>query len=221
MDVPGYSKEFSIDQGTVLGMDQLFQALFNQPLTDPKRDGICTGLSMLWAARRMMFHNENAKQRFQALMTGAAFKWGGKTQDIHLAAGGGGGDMYAQLQTMYKEALRAYVLRIVQSAVSFARYTDSAACAQSVAPTVTPSGRYCLYNIGLRTNTGDAGHRVAAYSSQGGLVGGKHCSLFDPIMGEYRISTSQVPSFLTAFLESYRAAFGGINYLIGFEVQRG
>ena len=55
MEVAGFAKTFSLDQGQILGNDQVFQALYNAPLTDGKRGGICCGLSLVWLARRMMF----------------------------------------------------------------------------------------------------------------------------------------------------------------------
>ena len=221
MEVAGFTKTFAIDQGTVLGMDQLFQALYNKPLNDPKRDGICTGLSMIWLARRMMYHNETPEQRMKGLHSAGGYRWGGKTQDIHLVAGTGGSNIIEQVKTMYDEALRVYVLRIVTSSITFAGYTSSDALGKTLAKVVTRSGEYCLYNFGLRTTTGDPGHMVASYSSHGTLGANRHFYLFDPNMGEYRISVSQVPKFLEAFVDAYCAAFEGVNYGLSFEVQRG
>lgn len=86
MEIKGYKPSWALDQGQFLSNDQLFQALYGSPLSDP-RNGICTGLSMIWAARRMMFHSESAKERASAIFTNAAFIWGGKSQDIHAASG--------------------------------------------------------------------------------------------------------------------------------------
>lgn len=41
MEVAGFKKTFSLDQGSILGNDQTFQALYNAPLSDDKRSGIC------------------------------------------------------------------------------------------------------------------------------------------------------------------------------------
>lgn len=219
MDVAGFKKTFAIDQGTVLGMDSLFQALFNAPLTDPKRDGICTGLSMIWLARRMMFHSEDAALRLEALTGtkgGAAFRWGGKTQDTHLAAGAGSGTIEQQFQAMYGDALKPYVLRIKTGTAKIVSYTDQTGTATAFAGDVSKPGRYILYNLGLRTTTGSAGHMVASYASKG-----KHFYFFDPNMGEYKIGSGEVQTFLKAFFDSYLGVFQGINYFSDFEVIRG
>jgi hypothetical protein len=144
VDVAGFTKTFAIDQGAVLGMDALFQALFNAPLTDPKRDGICTGLSMIWLSRRMMFHKEDSAMRLEALTGtrgGAAFRWGGKTQDTHLRSGTGAGSVEQQYQTMYGEALRPYVLRIKAGSTVDNNFTDAAAVATALAGPVSGAGR--------------------------------------------------------------------------------
>ncbi|WP_198371889.1 YopT-type cysteine protease domain-containing protein [Roseomonas rosulenta] len=221
MEVTGYKKSFSMDQGDVLGNDQTFQALYNAPLTDGKREGICTGLSMIWAARRMMFHDETADQRSKALYTGAGFRWGGKTQDIHVASGVSGTNFGEECEVMYGEALRAYVLRIVPNTALKVWGGGAAGDAAAIWPTVSETGSYCLFNIGLATNTGNAAHCVASYSSHGSLLGGKHFYLFDPNMGEYRVSTSDGVKFLGAFLEAYERDFVAVRYVGAFEVRRG
>jgi hypothetical protein len=220
MDVAGYSKSYSLDQGEVLGNDQIFQALYNLPLTDAKRQGICTGLSMIWLARRMMFHSESAEQRRAALYTGAAFRWGGRTQDIHLAAGVGSGAVADMFQTMYGQALQAYALRIIGRSLVFEGHTDAGGDADAVWPTVGHSGAYCLYNIGLATGSGDAGHMVASYASHGTLGMNKHFYFFDPNMGEYRIGLGDGRAFLAKWVEAYENTFVGVNYISAFEVDR-
>ena len=220
MDVAGYTKAFSMDQGRVLGNDQLFQALYSAPMTDPKREGICTGLSMIWLARRMMFHSETAEQRFAALATGAAFKWGGKTQDIHLAAGTGAGGYYDMLQQMYGEALQAYALRIVASSCNATFDGTPSVLGQAGADASKDKGTYCLWNIGLATPSGNAGHMVATYASHGTLGMNRHLYYFDPNMGEYRIGVGNAVDFFTKVFEAYQGMFGGLNYLATFEVER-
>ncbi|MBR0681196.1 hypothetical protein GXW74_11935 [Roseomonas eburnea] len=220
MEVAGYTKTFSLDQGSVLGNDQLFQALYNAPLTDGKREGICTGLSMIWLARRMMFHNESAEQRFAALFTGAAFRWGGKTQDIHVASGGGSGSYYDMLQTMYGDALRAYALRVVPASCNATFDGTPSVLGQAGATASKSAGTYCLWNIGLQTPTGSAGHMVATYASHGTLGMNRHLYFFDPNMGEYRIGTGDAVDFFTKVFEAYAGMFGGLNYLATFEVDR-
>ncbi len=221
MEVVGYTKTFSLDQGAVLSNDQTFQALYNAPLTDGKREGICTGLSMIWLARRMMFHDETAEQRSRAIYTGAAFRWGGKTQDIHLASGGGGASIYDMLQTMYGEALRAYALTIVGTACKATFNTNPGVLAEAAADACKGAGTYCLWNIGLYTPTGEAGHMVATYASHGTLGMNRHLYFFDPNMGEYRISVGDAKKFFKGVFDAYAQAFSGLRYLATFEVERG
>ena len=221
MEVAGYTKSFVIDQGTVLGLDPLFQALYSQPLTDPKRQGICTGLSMIWLARFMTFHDESPEERLQGLGSMAAFRWGGKTQDIHLAAGsGGGGDIADSFIAMYADALRVYVLRIIRRTCTFVPFTSADNVVKPIVKVVTPTGAYCLYNIGLRVSGGDAGHMVASYASHGTLGISRHFYLFDPNMGEYRIGVGDTSKFLKAFVEAYAKVFLGVNYFSCFQVER-
>lgn len=221
MEVAGFTRTFVIDQGTVLGMDPLFQALYNQPPTDPKREGICTGLSMIWLARFMMYHDETPQQRLATLGSMAGFRWGGKTQDIHLAAGGGGGaDIADQFIAMYSEALKVYVLRIIRRTCTFVPFVSASTVVVPIVKVVTPAGTYCLYNIGLRAAGGDAGHMVASYASHGTLGLNRHFYLFDPNMGEYRIGVGDATKFLKAFVEVYATTFLGVNYFSCFQVER-
>jgi len=219
MEVAGYSKAFSMDQGRVLGNDQLFQALYNAPLTDGKRNGICTGLSMIWLARRMMFHDESAQDRFAALATGAGFRWGGQTQDIHVRDGAQGGVDAAELyDNWYGGALQVYALKINRRSVVDNPWTGSVGPLVDV---VKHAGTYCLYNIGLQTSTGSAGHMCASYSSHGTLGMNRHFYFFDPNMGEYRISAKDIEDFLLGVANAYLGAFQGLNYFDCFEVVRG
>jgi len=220
MKVQGYTPTWALDQGQFLGNDQLFQALYNTPLSDPKRNGICTGLSMIWAARRMMFHSESAEQRSKAIFTNAAFIWGGKTQDIHAAAGEAGGDTYDAMNQMFGEALKAYALRIVGSNCKSEFSSDFRTLANTATDVADPAGTYALWNVGLSTRTGDAGHMVASYSSHGSLLGGKHFYVFDPNMGEFRISAKDSFDFTWNLFEAYAGQFLGLNYVAAFEVAR-
>lgn len=219
MDVTGYSKAWSLDQGQFLGNDQLFQALYNAPLSDDKRNGICTGLSMIWVARRMMFHNETADQRMRAIYTNAAFIWGGKSQDIHVASGTNDGDSYTAMNQMYGEALKAYSLRVGSNCKGVFS-SDFRKLADTATDVADPPGTYALWSIGLSTSTGDAGHMVASYSSHGSVLGGKHFYFFDPNMGEYRISAKDSFDFTWNMFEAYAGEFLGVNYVDVFEVVR-
>jgi hypothetical protein len=219
MEVAGYSKTFALDQGQFLGNDQIFQALYNSPTSDPKRQGICTGLSMIWLARRMMFHDESAQQRANALFTNAAFIWGGRTQDIHLAAGGASGDTYSAMSAMYGDALRAFALRVGTNCKSVFS-GDFGKLADTATDVADETGTYALWSIGLSTTTGDAGHMVASYSSHGSMLGGKHFYFFDPNMGEYRISAKDSFDFTWNMFEAYDNQFLGLRYVAAFEVVR-
>jgi hypothetical protein len=221
MDVDGFSKSFSLDQGDVLGNDQVFQALYSTSINDPKREGICTGLSMIWLARLLMWHQENAQERKKVLFTGAAFRWGGKTQDIHLAAGTGGADLESSFKGMYGAALKAYALSIVNGSCGFFNANNIDSTSKQFAKTLTTKGDYRLWNLGLRTSTGNAGHMVASYASSGKLGLNRHLYFFDPNMGEYKISVGDSAKFVKGFLEAYAASFVGINYISSFAVRRG
>lgn len=222
MNVAGFSQTFVIDQGTVLGMDTLFAALYNKPLTDPKRNGICTGLSMVWLARLMLQHNETPLQRKKALHSAAGYRWGGKTQDIHLGAGGGGNvDDDATWRSHYAEALKAYVLTIVANSTVGVGFADSASAAKTMAPAIKEKHAYRLWNVGLKTHSGNAGHMVASYASGGKMGFMRHLYFFDPNMGEFKIDLGDAEKFTTAWLEAYRTGFLGVNYFATFAVQRG
>ena len=220
MEVAGFDRTFVIDQGTVLGMDQLFAALYNKPLNDPKRDGICTGLSMIWLARRYMFHDETPDQRKRALNSTGGYRWGGKTQDLHLVSGTAGAGLDAQLATMYADALKAYSLRIVAGSLVSSFSSDAATIAKALAASAKEKHAYRLWNLGLTTPTGDAGHMVASYASGGTLGFARHLYLFDPNMAEFRLPLGDTEKFIKAFVESYAAAFTGVRYFVSFAVQR-
>lgn len=221
MNVTGFKRNFLIDQGRILGCDQLFQGLYSRPLNDPKREGICTGLSMIWLSRLMMWHNETSDERKNALVTVSAFRWGGKTQDIHLNAGIGGQSIEEKFRHMYGEALRAYSLTIVPGSTVFYGDRDLAKLAANFAPHITSKRTYRLWNIGLKTPTGNAGHMVASYASGGKLGFNRHLYFFDPNMGEYKINLSETQSFVKAFLDAYATTFVGVNYISCMEVRYG
>ncbi|MBR0681195.1 hypothetical protein GXW74_11930 [Roseomonas eburnea] len=95
-----------MDEGTVRGNDQILQGVSGAPLNDPKRDGIRTGMPMIRLARFMTFHDDNAARR-QAALNDAADRWGGETQDHHLAPGDPGGGMESICNHACAEPLRA------------------------------------------------------------------------------------------------------------------
>jgi hypothetical protein len=220
MDVVGYTKTFGMDQGTVLGNDQKFQAMYGAPLTDPKRNGICTGLSMIWLARLMTFHDDNAKKR-EAALNEAAYVWGGKTQDHHLALGDPGGSMENFFNHAYAEPLRAYSLVILPGSTVEVPTANLGAAANAFAPYIKDKGTYRLWNVGLRTSTGSAGHMVASYASGGKMGFFRHLYFFDPNMGEYKVDTGDTAKFVKAWLESYASTFLGVLWLASFEVDYG
>jgi|GEM_PF-3574799 len=218
MNVAGYSKSFSMDQGKILGNDQIFHALFNAPLTDAKRQGICCGLSIVWVARRMMFHDENAEARCTGLVSFGGFRFGGRTQDIMMAAPDAGTTTADLYQSWFGPALEPYALRIIAGSV---KSNPRPINISTLVASATPAGAYCLYNIGLETSTGPAAHMVASYASRGTLGMNRHFYFFDPNMGEYRIGTSDAGDFLGKVALAYDSAFVKITGFDVFEVKRG
>jgi len=218
MQVEGYSKTFSMDQGAILGNDQMFQALYGAPLTDGKRQGICCGLSMIWAARRMMFHDEGPEERRQALVSHGGFRFGGRSQDIMMAKGDVAGGVEDLYRGWFGDSLATYVLRIVGGSVIDNPQPLSVAVLENGAKA---PGTYCLYNMGLNTAGGGASHMVASYASHGTLGFFRHFYFFDPNMGEYRISVDDIQPFLQAVVKAYRNTFLGVNYFDQFQVERG
>lgn len=218
MEVPGYKKSFSLDQGKILGNDQVFQALFNAPLSDAKRQGICCGLSIVWVARRMMFHEEDAEARCTGLVSFGGFRFGGRTQDIMMAAPDAGSTAAELYQSWFGPALQPYALRIVAGSV---KSNPRPISVEDLVDAAKPAGTYCLYNIGLETSTGGAAHMVASYASHGTLGMNRHFYFFDPNMGEYRIGTGDIADFMTKVAVAYDDAFVSITGFDVFEVQRG
>lgn len=223
MEVKGYKKSFSLDQSATLGNDQVFQALFNAPLTDDKRSGICVGLSLVWLARRMVFHDESAEKRAAALSSGPGFVWGGKTQDIHNASPASGSGWADYLETMLGEALRAYVLRVVPSTISDGAHSDAAGDADIMAQPARAAGSYVLHYIWLDVpgSANGTGHWTASYASHGTFGHNRHFYHFDPNMGEYRVGTGDAEDYLAGWVKAYEDTFPGIRYLCSVELQRG
>ncbi len=218
MQVPGYRKTFAMDQGAILSNDQNFHALYHAPPTDPKRQGICTGLSIVWVARRIMFHKEEAAERRSGLVSMGGFRFGGRVQDIHMRSAGGSGSAEDQYRAMYDQALEPFALRIVPGSavdnptpIRIGRLVDAVQSARS----------YCLFSIGLRTPSGSAGHMCASYTSRG-TFGQSNFYFFDPNMGEFKLyDMNDVHDFLTAVANVYLDTFSGLNYFDVFEVERG
>lgn len=216
MEVAGHKKAFSLDQGAILGNDQVFQALYNAPLTDGKRSGICCGLSLIWLARRMMFHDESAEKRAAALVSGPGFQWGGKTQDIHNASPASGSGWGDYLEAFLSEALRAYVLRLVPTTISEAAHSSAAGDAAVMWQPSRPAGSYVLHYIWLDDRGTSCAHWTASYTSNG-----KHFYHFDPNMGEYRVGTGDGEKYLTGWVKAYEDAFTGVRHVASVELTRG
>jgi hypothetical protein len=121
---------------------------------------------------------------------------------------------------MYAEALKAYSLRIASGSVTFSGKSDPAGIAKYLAASAKEKHAYRLWNIGLATPTGSAGHMVASYASGGKLGFARHLYFFDPNMGEFKIDLGDTEKFLKAFLAAYAADFSGLNYMVNFAVQR-
>ncbi|MBR0670373.1 hypothetical protein [Neoroseomonas soli] len=222
MHVDGFKKTFALDQGAVLSNDQVFQALYNAPLTDDKRGGICCGLSLIWLARRMMFHNESAEQRAAALVSMPGFSWGGKTQDIHNASPASGSGWADYLETMLSEALRVYVLRLVRPTISDGAHSNAAGDAAIMWAPARPAGSYVLHYIWLDMpgSANGCGHWTASYTSHGSFGRAGHFYHFDPNMGEHRVSTSDAETYLAGWVQAYDSGFSGIRYLCSVELTR-
>ncbi|MBR0652134.1 hypothetical protein GXW78_20935 [Roseomonas terrae] len=220
MEVAGFTKTFSLDQGQILGNDQVFQALYNAPLSDGKRGGICCGLSLVWLARRMMFHDESAKQRAASLISTPGFQWSGKTQDIHNANPASGSSWGEYLETMLGEALRAYALRVVPSTISTAAHTDAGGDAAVMWAPARPAGSYVLHYIWLDNAGASCGHWTASYASHGTLGHNRHFYHFDPNMGEYRVGTGDGETYLKGWVQAYLDTFTGVRHVCSVELRR-
>jgi hypothetical protein len=221
MDVAGYTKTFSMDQGAILGNDQIFQALYDAPLTDDKRGGICLGLSLTWLARRMMFHNETPEQRAATLISGPGFRWGGRTQDIHNVSPASGSGWNDYLDAMLTDALRAYVLRIRPSTISEGAHSDAAGDADLMWEPAGEAGAYVLHYIWLIDSGSSVGHWTASYASHGTFGRNRHFYHFDPNMGEYRVGTDQGRAYLKAWSEAYGRTFEAIKHVCSVELVQG
>lgn len=221
MEVAGYKKTFSLDQGAILGNDQVFQALYNAPLTDDKRSGICCGLSLIWLARRMMFHDETPEQRAASLISGPGFQWGGKTQDIHNASPASGSGWGDYLEAFLSEALRAYVLRLVPTTISEAAHSSAAGDAAVMWQPSRPAGSYVLHYIWLDDRGNSCGHWTASYASHGTFGRNRHFYHFDPNMGEYRVGTDEGEKYLTGWVKAYEDTFTGVRHVCSVELTRG
>jgi hypothetical protein len=220
MEVKGFKKSFSLDQGSILGNDQTFQALFNAPLNDGKRGGICCGLSLVWLARRMMFHDETAEQRAASLISTPGFQWGGKTQDIHNASPASGSGWGEYLETMLGEALRAYVMRIVPATVSEGAHSDAGGDAQIMWQPAKSAGSYVLHYIWLDDRGSSCAHWTASYASHGTMGTNRHFYHFDPNMGEYRVGAGDGEKYLKGWVQAYLDTFTGVRHVCSVELQR-
>lgn len=221
MEVQGFKKSFSMDQGSILGNDQTFQAMFNLPLTDDKRGGICVGLSLVWLARRMTFHNETADQRAASLVSTPGFQWSGKTQDIHNASPASGSGWGDYIETMLGDALRAYVLRPVPASISEAAHSDAGGDAQVMWKPAKPAGSYALHYIWLDDRGASVGHWTASYASHGTMGMNRHFYHFDPNMGEYRVGAGDGEKYLKGWVQAYLDTFTGVRHVCSVELARG
>ena len=82
MDVPGFKKSFEFEQKRYLESYKTFKNTFDAPPNDPKRLGICYGLSLLWAARLIEFHHETPQQRLDTMASKAGLCASGQIQDV-------------------------------------------------------------------------------------------------------------------------------------------
>lgn len=229
--IKGYTPTFTLDQSKVLGNDRLFQALYNAPLSDPKRQGVCTGLSMAWVARVIAFHSETAAQREAAFKGGGEvvmYRLGGQAQD--LAAAGlerlenKPFDPSTYISDRFGAALRLYGLRGVPRTEMFDNRGNAAAAAKIIHQNVGSSASkktYRLYGIVFRSSGGSyAGHCCASYASSGKLFGyGRHLYFFDCNFGEYKVELGDANKFLAAWLQAYSSI--GLAEMLSFGVEKG
>lgn len=211
MEVEGYVTSFAMNQFDQLSNDQTFLALFNAPLDNHKRSGICAGLCMVWVARRIMFPDETPEKRSTVLNSSGSFQFAGRSQDIHIAAAGGGDEVADMVRNEFAEALKAYALRVVGTNVDMADSSagDMAEMGWSVAE---HAGSRCLYNIGYIRG---GGHMAASFT-----LPDRSFNFFDPNIGEYQIAPREAQAFLEAWVNAYEAANAAFDYVCAFEVER-
>jgi hypothetical protein len=222
MQVPGYddSRTFLIDQNTVLGNDQLFQATYNAPLTDPKRDGVCSGLSIVWIARRIMWHKESPKERLKQLGSTGGYRFAGRTQDIPALHSGSEATRYETYLKMYGPSLRPFALKFTRGRFVTINY-ETDYVDDEIVPEVDRFQKYHLFNFQVGPANNRGWHTVACYSSMGKWNSSQgNFYLFDPNMGEYKIKSDGTAEFLTAFFDEYVKVFGGVRLIDCFEVGR-
>src|SRR5262249_33740868 len=71
--VAGFNKSFDLDHAGLMA---------KYAANDPKRAGICYGLSIIWTARLMLWHHETPQQRLKALLSDAGLIKVNAIQDV-------------------------------------------------------------------------------------------------------------------------------------------
>lgn len=222
--MPAIVETFKMSQGEVLGNDQVFQATFNAPLNDPKRAGICAGLSMLWVRNFIAHHGWTAEQRKTGLRTMSAYRKAGETQDIHHRDILRVTSRENWIQTGYGAALRNNNLRAATSSLICTESSDPAVLAKSMEDAAKAKYSYRLYFLLMRLPGVDAmcGHVVASYASSGKIFGfGRHLYFFDCEIGEYKIEIGQTNTWLTQWLKAWQARPVTLVELRSFAVEAG
>lgn len=198
---------FVMDQGEVLVNDQVFQATFNCSLDDPKRAGICTGLSMLWVRNFITHHKWTPAQRKEGLKTAAAYRRAGETQDIHNRDIRTVESLETWVQRGYGAALSRNGLRAVGTSLIYKESPDSELLAKAMEAAAKTKYSYRIYFLQMQpiTSRVPIGHVVASYASSGKLFGfGRHLYFFDCQIGEFKAEIGDTKKMLKGWLEAYQ-----------------
>jgi hypothetical protein len=215
--IKGYKPIYAMDQHKVLGNDQVWKALYDAPKTNPKRNGICQGLSMAWIHRVIKNHKETPDQRQKAFLgpkgTGdlVMFQRGGDAQDLALAGSAafsavqGSEPYYTQ---RYGKALAVYGLHYIPNSGKLVsgQHLSVDEMAKVISEwSVIENRGYRVYGVAWQQDGGLAGHFCASYVSSGKIFGfGRHLYFFDSNEGEYKIDLGRESGkFFTQWLKTY------------------
>ncbi|MGG5888527.1 hypothetical protein ACLF3G_15435 [Falsiroseomonas sp. HC035] len=220
----GIKQTFAMAQGEVLGNDQVFQATFHAPLDDPKRAGICCGLSMLWVRNLITHHKRTAEQRKEGLRTAAAYAKAGETQDIHHRDSPTADSYENWVQRSYGSALRNNTLRAVTSSLICKESSAPGTLAKTMESAAQAKHSYRLYFLRMQPvgKATQSGHVVASYASSGKIFGwGRHLYFFDCESGEYKVDIAETNRWLTVWLQAWQTRGQKLLELRSFAVEAG
>ena len=211
--VEGFTKSFDFAQKRYLESYKTFKNTFNAPPNDPKRLGICYGLSLLWVAQLIEFHHETPQKRFETLASRAGLCACGQIQDVHT---GPGGDWQKRIFSKYSLNHGSLWQRPLILSLRGAK-----SCAEHLARKATVAQKYCLWILGYCHPNSGKHHSAASYCSGGKMGISRHFYFFDSNFGEYKVAIRDVSKFLQGYIDSYSKENWPID-TIGFnEVRRG